>query len=341
LRDRSAWARLAAFIAQASAAEAVQVEDARLLRGGAVQENWRIFVAIRGGSLAGRRSLVLRTSAGTALGMGLGRAEEFAVLAAVAAAGIAVPAPLLLCRDGAVIGKAFFLMEDMPGSADGQRIVEARLDDAPERLAQSLGREIAALHRLRPPHSDLAFLGPAPADPAQARCAEYGRVLEGWGEPHPVAEWGLRWLRRHAPAPLGPVLCHGDFRTGNFLVDEAGLTAILDWEFAGWSDPYEDIGWFCSACWRFGARRREAGGIASRDAFYRGYEAASGRPVDPARAHYWEVMAALRWLIIAIRQRDRFLEQGEPSLQRALTGRRPAECDFEILRLTEAAGEAA
>jgi hypothetical protein len=48
-------------------------------------------------------------------------------------------------------------------------------------------------------------------------------------------------------------------------------------------------------------------------------------------------MAALRWLVIALRQRDRFLAQGERSLDLALTGRRPAECEFEILRLTEAA----
>lgn len=48
-------------------------------------------------------------------------------------------------------------------------------------------------------------------------------------------------------------------------------------------------------------------------------------------------MAALRWLLIALRQRDRFLVQGERSLDLALTGRRPAECEWEILRLLDEA----
>ena len=152
-----------------------------------------------------------------------------------------------------------------------------------------------------------------------------------------MAEWGLRWLIRHAPPPVPSVLCHGDFRTGNYLADADGFVALLDWEFARWSDRDEDIGWFCLGCWRFGAYAREAGGIASRDVFYRAYEAAAGRALDQTRIRYWEVMAALRWLVLALQQRDRFLRGGERSLDLALTGRRPAECEFEILRLTEAA----
>src|SRR6185437_1835790 len=112
-------------------------------------------------------------------------------------------------------------------------------------------------------------------------------------EPHPVAEWGIRWLMRHAPPPAQPVLCHGDFRTGNYLADEHGFTALLDWDFAGWSDPDEDIAWFCLGYWRFGAYAREAGGLVPRAAFHRAYEAASGRAIDPGRVRYWEVIAAL------------------------------------------------
>jgi hypothetical protein len=48
-------------------------------------------------------------------------------------------------------------------------------------------------------------------------------------------------------------------------------------------------------------------------------------------------MAALRWLVIALRQRDRCVVGGERSLDLALTGRRPAECELEILKLIEAA----
>src|SRR5690606_3952518 len=98
------------------------------------------------------------------------------------------------------------------------------------------------------------------------------------------------------------VLCHGDYRTGNYLVDAGSLTGILDWEFAHWGDRHEDIGWFCARCWRFGADEREAGGIASRADFYNGYNEVADRPVEESRIPYWEVMAAARWAAIALLQ---------------------------------------
>src|SRR5262249_57225923 len=94
----------------------------------------------------------------------------------------------------------------------------------------------------------------------------------------PVLEWGIRWLEAHLPPPIDPVLCHRDFRTGNYMLDGAKLTGILDWEFTGWSDPHEDIGWFCSKGWRFARLDREAGGIADRVPFYHGYQAEAGAP---------------------------------------------------------------
>lgn len=327
----AALARLARFIAAETKAQRVEITEARPLLDGAVRENWLVVAEVEGGALAGPRRWVLRTDAETGLGIGLALAEEFAILGTVRRAGVAVPAPMILGADPSVIGKPFYLMAYAPGSAAGGRIVAQGPN---ETLARRLGEELARLHAIRPPRPDLAYLGALPADPAAARVTELKRYLVRCGEPHPTAEWALRWLVRHVPPPMPAVLCHGDFRTGNYLVENGQLTAILDWEFASWSDPDEDIGWFCSKCWRFGAVAQEAGGIAPRAAFYRGYEAASGRCVDPARVRFWEVMAALRWLVIALRQRDRFLKQGERSLDLALTGRRPAECELEMLLLT-------
>ena len=87
-------------------------------------------------------------------------------------------------------------------------------------------------------------------------------------------------------------------------------------------------------CWRFGNRDKPAGGIGSREAFYRGYEMASGREIDPKRVYFWEVFAHIRWSIIAIQQGRRFSDGGERTLDIVLTGRRPAEIDYEILRMT-------
>jgi aminoglycoside phosphotransferase (APT) family kinase protein len=150
----------------------------------------------------------------------------------------------------------------------------------------------------------------------------------------------LRWAETHLPEELPPVLCHHDFRTGNYLLDTspggARLTGIVDWEFAGWGDPDEDIGWLCCKGWRFGRLDREAGGIAERAPFYRGYESRSGRRLDPARVRFWEVMANLRWAVIAMQQSDRVINGGARSLSLAITGRRATECELELLMLLDA-----
>ena len=79
----------------------------------------------------------------------------------------------------------------------------------------------------------------------------------------------------------------------------------------------------------------EAGGIAPRAPFYQGYERASGRTVDPERVAYWEVMAHLRWAVIALQQGDRTLSGGEEALDPALTGRLyPPELELDVLTMT-------
>jgi aminoglycoside phosphotransferase (APT) family kinase protein len=202
-----------------------------------------------------------------------------------------------------------------------------------------LGRELARLQTIQPPRDDLAFL--RPNDGPAGQMAEFRTYLDRHPDPRPVLEWALRWAETHLPEPLPSVLCHRDFRTGNYLVDGTGLTAILDWEFAAWGDPDEDIGWLCCKGWRFGRLDREAGGIAERAHFYRGYESESGRRLDPERVRFWEIIANIRWAIIAMQQSDRYLIGGARSLATAITGRRATECELELLMLLDPGGVAA
>jgi len=340
LTSAESHAALGKFIAQSSGAREGAIREAKRLTGGSVQECWSLDVEMAGGALAGRSTLVLRTDAPTALLASRSRGEEFALLRTAFDAGLRVPEPLFRCEDRNVIGRPFFLMRWVGGTASGATLARsAEWEPRRPLLLAELGRQLARIHALQV-GPELSFLGERPADPAAARIARYRDWLDRFDDPHPVAELALRWLDCERPPPAPAVLCHGDFRTGNFLASESGLGAILDWEFSDWGDPHEDIGWFCSKSWRYGAYDREAGGLGPRDAFYRAYEAAGGRRIDPARAHYWEVAASLRWLLLALQQRDRFLRGGERSLDLALTGRRPAECEFEILRLLDVHEEA-
>jgi aminoglycoside phosphotransferase (APT) family kinase protein len=279
---------------------------------------------------------VLRTDAPTGIASSLGRMEEFAVLRAAFAADVMAPEPLFACADPAVIGQPFFVMRHISGTAQGRQITtDPALEGALPLIAYRLGQELARLQRVRPPRADLDFL---PMVGAAEHIAQFRAYLDRHPNPRPVLEWAIRWLETHPPASLPPVLCHRDFRTGNYMLDGTDLTGTLDWEFAGWGDPDEDIGWFCCKGWRFARLDREAGGIAARTPFYDGYESVARRRPEPERVRFWEVLANVRWAVIALQQSDRHLQGGARDLSTAIIGRRATECDLELLLLLDPVG---
>lgn len=323
---------LPTFIARAAQAEAARIDALEQLGGGAIQENHALDVEISGGTHPGRQTLVLRLDAPSSLRVSLSRPQEFAVLRAAYDAGVQVPEPLWLHRDRGEIGRDFYLMRRVPGTANGRALVNREF--SPEqraRLLGTLGENLARLHNLRPPLPELDFLVIPESSPALARVAEYRSHLDAMERPQPSLEWALRWLERNAPQTGECVLCHGDFRTGNYMVEGSTLTGILDWEFACWSDPREDLGWFCARCWRFGQWQREAGGIGAAGPLLRGYERVANRHIAVDELRYWQVMATVRWAIIALMQTQRHTSGEQPSLELALTGRILPELELDAI----------
>ncbi|HVO03593.1 MAG TPA: phosphotransferase family protein [Candidatus Cybelea sp.] len=324
---------LADFITRAAQAESVRVDVMARLGGGAIQENWAIDLAIEGGPMAGTHRCVLRSDAVSGIAESWPREKEFALIGAAHDAGVAVPEPLFLEPEGRVIGRPFYIMRRASGTAHARRVLRDLEPEAGDALAHRLGLELSKLHRIRPENApaSLAFLPKAGADLIAQRAAHYRRALDALPEPQPVLEWAINRMEDLAPPIAEIALAHRDFRTGNYMVDGDQLTAILDFEFTGWSDPYEDLGWFCARCWRFGATDREAGGIGTREAFYAGYAEGTGHAVDEPRVRYWEAVAPIRWGLIALQQGERHASGAEPSLDLALTALRAIECDYDLL----------
>jgi aminoglycoside phosphotransferase (APT) family kinase protein len=331
--DAAATDRLEAWLAGAFGAP-VTVRDMERLSGGAIQDNRVLRLEI-----AGRpREVVLRRDAAATIEASHDRMAEFALLRAAHAAGVTVPEPLALCEDASVAGAPFAVMARVAGTALGPKVVrDARLGGDRPALVRRLGHELARIHAIRPPRSDLGFLGapPAPDRFAQDDIAWMRAALDRLGARRPALEWGLRWAERHAPPARAITLIHRDFRTGNIMMDERGLTGILDWEFATWGDPACDLGWFCARCWRFGRPDLEAGGLGERADLEAGYVAGGGEAIDAGAVRFWEVMAHLRWAVIALQQGERHRSGREPSLEHALTGRIAAELEHQVLAMTE------
>jgi aminoglycoside phosphotransferase (APT) family kinase protein len=101
---------------------------------------------------------------------------------------------------------------------------------------------MAALHRLSP--ADLGVADEpviAPAAEVDKWCRTLSTVdpdlVPGW---QPIADA----LLASTPPAIAPAIVHGDFRLGNLLADERGITAVVDWEIWSVGDPRVDVGWF-------------------------------------------------------------------------------------------------
>ena len=263
------------------------------------------------------------------------------MLQAVFAAGVAVPEPLLACADPAVLGKPFFVMRRIAGSA---------LGPARSRPTRRSNRRCR-----RSPHgSRRSWRGSrrsARRAPISAFCrgstrSQHIAAFRAYLDRHPQPAAGARMgdalgSRRICPEPLPPVLCHRDFRTGNYMLDGAELTGILDWEFAGWGDPDEDIGWLCCKGWRFARLDREAGGIADargvlsrlRSRQRAGVSTPSGSVLGGAGECPLGGHRAAAERPLSDRRRAR-------ASSTAIIGRRATECELELLMLLDPDGAA-
>jgi aminoglycoside phosphotransferase (APT) family kinase protein len=303
------------------------------LSGGANNETWSLDALGPDGPVP----LILRRKAGGGRGhrapddpddASIGAEAEAAVLAAAVAAGVAAPAVRAVLEPADGLGHGF-LMDRLPGETRPKRLLgDAAFARARERVLADCGRALARLHA-----TPLVAMPPLRISSAQAELALWERRWRRHGGARPVFELALRWLHAHAPAPLArPVPVHGDFRTGNLLVDADGLVAVLDWELAHAGDPMADLGWFCVASWRFGALDATAGGFGPLEALLEGYRAAGGE-ADADRVRYWEVLGTFRWGVMCLDMAEAWRSGRDRSVERTAVGRRTSETELDLLRL--------
>ncbi len=303
----------------------------RLLAGGASQQTWRLDITTPAGPLA---LIVRRDLGGRMFATALGRADEYAAIDLACRAGVPAPQPYAYLPD--LQGKAAFVMACLDGETIGRRIVrEPRLAQAREALPAQMGRALAAVHAV--PVDAAAFLpGPAAGEGAAAwglRMLE--QELAMVEEPYPAIELGLAWLRSRMPPEVPAVLCHGDFRVGNMVVDEQGLVGVLDWEFAHRGHPGEDLTFGAIRAWRFGEAGKRYGGVGNMAAFLDAYNTARGTAFSEQELYWFEVASNIKWAIATVTQARRHLSGQEPSLELASLGRMTAEIELEILSLID------
>jgi aminoglycoside phosphotransferase (APT) family kinase protein len=171
--------------------------------------------------------------------------DEFPLLERVYKAGLTVAKPLWLEPDQSIFAGAFLVSAAAAGTSNVQRW--STIPGEVDKVSRQLAQQIATLHNL-----DLTALGFG-GDQARRSAGEAMEAeIHYWGElynskkssPYVLLDLVLEWLLQNVPAELyqrPAKIVHGDVGFHNLMVDEGRVTALLDWEFAHFGDPNEDV----------------------------------------------------------------------------------------------------
>jgi aminoglycoside phosphotransferase (APT) family kinase protein len=304
------------------------VTGLRRLSGGASQETWAF-------ALDTGRPLILRrkpAGAGSPTGNANPLATEAALIRAATVQRAPVPEVLYVSDPGSDIGEAY-VMSAVDGETLGKRIAQGEAFAAIRpKLAFQCGEALAKIHAI-----PLEGLPDLARSGALDELEKYETVYRNLGARRPILEAAFKYLKDRAPTLERPVMLHGDFRNGNIMFHpETGVAAILDWELVHIGDPAEDMGWLCTASWRFGGGK-PVGGFGDYADLLAGYEAAGGTPIPLERVLYWQMLGSLKWGVMCEGMYASFANGTDPSVERAMIGRRTSECEIDLMALLEQA----
>lgn len=182
------------------------------LPGGSSRDSWLVTV--------GERRYVLKRDPLHERIPATSRLREFEAARAARDAGVPVAPPIWYEPAGGRFGSAGVLSAHVPGTSSPRQV--QALDVARNGLVRDIGRAAGLLAKTAVPES-----WGEPKDPLNTVLAEISGGLDFLAAERPVLALAYRWAELHRPSAR-PVLLHGDFRVGNFMVDTTGLTAVID-----------------------------------------------------------------------------------------------------------------
>ena len=307
-----------------------QLIDVQQLTAGASQQTFRISVRHREGHEANyalRRAQpgLERSSYGQ-----VSPSVEAELLELASSAHVPVPKVIESLRSTDGLGDGY-LMEWLQGETMGQRIVKLpELQSARENLAFECGQALARIHAIEVPNQLQEALHSVSPEELVRETWEAYITLE---TPQPMIDFTAQWLLNNLPPESDSALVHGDFRNGNLMVAEQGITAVLDWELCHLGDPMRDLGWLCVNSWRFGRRDLPVGGFGTVDELVAGYEAQAGTCIDRDALHFWEVFGSFWWSVTTLGMAQTWRTGETPSVERPVIGRRSSEAQMDCVHL--------
>lgn len=281
-------------------ARAISLENIRRIAVGWSHETWLFDLRYRQRGEQRREGICLRRDPGNALLRDLSSLEEqFRVLKCLEQTALATPRAFWFEADPAILGAPFLVMEKVPGECPSPwgRQGRAYYAAAAGRgvLPESFTRTLATLHTLDWRAAGLEFLGvPDPGTHFATReIAKWRALIEMSERPaEPILTDLICWLESNAPSTDRVTLVHGAYRTGNLLIDNDRISAVLDWELQVLGDPMYDVAYVLSDLNREGTPLLS--NLVDSERFFRDYEAATGWTIDTGICKYYDILYAMR-----------------------------------------------
>lgn len=272
-----------------------------------------------------RRGFCLRKDPGNGLLRELSNLDEqYRVLQALDPTPVPTPSVYWYEADTSLLGGPFFLMERIggevpnPWSTPGKRFYAAAAERG--RLPRSFIEALAAMHTLDWRAAGLHFLGvPAEGDDfARREVAKWESLIhQSLRKPEPVLTELLAWLKANAPPTRRLALVHGAYRTGNLIIDNDAVAAVIDWELQVIGDPLYDVAYVLSDLNREGTPLLSC--LVERDFFLDTYQELTGITVDLEVCRYYDLLYMMRSTAFWLSASDLFARGRNKDLRLART----------------------
>ena len=201
-----------------------------------------------------QRSYVMRSKPGPAtklLPSAHAIEREFRVMSALRGSEVPVPRMHLLCEDESVIGRAFFIMEFMPGRVLWDQSLPGMTPTERGQIYDEMNRVIAAMHQVDVRAVGLADYG-KPGSYFERQISRWSKqYLASITQPIDAMQHLMEWLPAHMPASARDEsqvsIVHGDYRLDNLMFHptEPRAIAVLDWELSTLGHPLADFSYHC------------------------------------------------------------------------------------------------
>lgn len=225
--------------------------------------------------------------------------EQYRVLQALEPTAAPTPEVYWHEEDPALLGGSFFVMEKVEGEVPNpwSRAGKQAYAEAAKRgtLPRSFVEALASLHNLDWRAAGLDFLGvPGPGkDFALREVAKWESLIQqSLRKPEPVLTEVLMWLKANAPEAKRLAFVHGAYRTGNLIIKDDAVAAIIDWELQVIGDPLYDVAYVLSDLNREGSPLLSC--VVEREFFLDCYQQLTGLTVDLDVCRYYEILYMMR-----------------------------------------------